>query len=571
MTNAAEPVGQPAGDGTPPATPETQPSSPRRGFRWLLGLSLAPFRKLVRRTRRTGRGLSILLFLVAGIGSALTVGGVLAVGWTETADFCGRCHAMEPELKAYAMSPHRELACAECHVEPGAVGWIKAKVNGTRQLIGVLSGTFPTPIPAPDHADLPPTSETCVRCHDVGQLVTSGGPVKLILREHFRKDEQNTRDTIALVLRPAGFGGTTATRGVHWHIDSEVDYLSGDPRARTIDWVGIRFADGTTEQFVASTQVTVSTDVQPDIDRLKAANAERRLNCIDCHNRVGHGVPSIDDAIDAAIAAGQIDVSLPYIKREASRVLSVDYPSEQDADRAIDGIRTFYTTRYPLVPKLDGPALRTALQDLKGIYRLVATPEMRVTASTYPDNLGHQTSPGCFRCHDGAHYRVVDGALSAESIPSACATCHTFPQIGAVESGVLIGRRPASHDDRLWVFDHKATAFVLDPAGTSCGACHTRTYCENCHKTTAVKVPHDDMVYNHARVIAKTGAQACAACHQAAYCAQCHSNPVLPNQFPDLPPSPDRPTLPLPHSLASPGLSLNQSPGPRPSPVVLPP
>jgi nitrate/TMAO reductase-like tetraheme cytochrome c subunit len=480
----------------------------------------------------------LLLFLVAGIGSAATLGGVVAVGWTETADFCGRCHTMGPELKAHELSPHREVACAECHVEPGIGGWVRAKINGTRQLIQLLTDTFPEPIPAPDHGDLPPTSKTCVRCHDVGQLVANGGPVKLILRDRFRKDQQNTRDTIALVLRPVGFGGTTATRGVHWHVDSEVDYLSSDPRARTIDWVGIKYKDGTTEQFIALTQAAVSTDVQPDIDRLKSADAQRRMDCIDCHNRIGHGIPSIDDAIDAAISAGRIDQSLPYIKREASSVLSVDYASEQDADYAIDGIRTFYTTRYPLVPKLQGPAVSAALQDLKAIYRLVATPDMQVTASTYPDNLGHQRAPGCFRCHDGAHYKIVDGALSAESIPSACATCHTFPQVGATESGVLIGKRPASHDDRLWVFNHKTTAFTLDPAGTSCGACHTRTYCENCHKTTAVQVPHDDMVYNHARVIDKTGAQACAYCHQPAYCAQCHSNPVLPNLFPDLTPEP---------------------------------
>jgi hypothetical protein len=40
-------------------------------------------------------------------------------------------------------------------------------------------------------------------------------------------------------------------------------------------------------------------------------------------------------------------------------------------------------------------------------------------------------------------------------------------------------------------------------------------------------VPHDDMVYGHADVMEKTGAQACAYCHQPAYCAQCHSEDVL--------------------------------------------
>jgi hypothetical protein len=119
--------------------------------------------------------------------------------------------------------------------------------------------------------------------------------------------------------------------------------------------------------------------------------------------------------------------------------------------------------------------VNAAIDDLKRIYRLVATPEMRVSGTTYPNNLGHQSAPGCFRCHDGAHYKVVNDALTDESIPSACATCHTFPQIGSTASGVLIGERPDTHDDRLWVFSHKDSAGTLDPAGTSCGACHTRS------------------------------------------------------------------------------------------------
>jgi hypothetical protein len=130
--------------------------------------------------------------------------------------------------------------------------------------------------------------------------------------------------------------------------------------------------------------------------------------------------------------------------------------------------------------------------------------------------------------------------VTKETIPASCATCHTFPQIGATESGVLIGQRPSSHDDRLWVFDHKAQVASADPTDTTCGACHTRTYCENCHNTPAAKVPHDQMVFNHAQVVKDVGAATCAACHQPVYCAQCHSNDVLPNPYPDqsLEPSP---------------------------------
>ncbi len=470
----------------------------------------------------------------------MTVGGVVAISWTETADFCGRCHSMEPELKAYAMSPHREVPCAECHVEPGVSGWIRAKINGTRQLLLVLAGAFPKPIPAPDHADLPPTSKTCVRCHDVDTLVANGGPVKLVLTARYRTDESNTRDTIALVLRPAGFGGTTDTRGVHWHVDSDVEYTSHDPRAQKIDWVGVKEKDGSYVQYIAASAIGVASDVQPDIDQLKRESTARRMDCIDCHNRAGHGIPTTDQAIDAAITGGQVDQSLPYIRREASDRMSIPYASVADADSAIAGIQSFYDAEYPLLPKLKQDEIDKAIKNLQSIYRLVATPDMQVTAATYPNNLGHQSAPGCFRCHDGAHYKVVDGAVTKETIPASCATCHTFPQIGAIESGVLIGQRPSSHDDRLWVFDHKASVKTADPTDATCGACHTRTYCENCHNTPAAKVPHDDMVYNHAKVIIKIGAQACAACHQPVYCAQCHANPVMPDPFPEqsLEPSP---------------------------------
>jgi hypothetical protein len=45
---------------------------------------------------------------------------------------------------------------------------------------------------------------------------------------------------------------------------------------------------------------------------------------------------------------------------------------------------------------------------------------------TYPNNLGHMDSPGCFRCHDGSHM-TADGK---ETIGQDCDTCH---QLLAVE------------------------------------------------------------------------------------------------------------------------------------------
>ena len=532
LASTPEPGAAEAGAISPAIVPAAAIAAPRRGgLRGVLERAVGSLRHIPHPPAQSKRGLFIGAVLVAGVGIAIAVGGVVAVQWTETADFCGRCHTMDPELKAYEVSPHREVSCAECHVEPGITGWVKAKINGTRQLVEVMLNTYPTPILAPDHAELPSTQDTCVKCHDVEALIRKGGPVRLKLQNRYRPDEPNTRDTVALVLRPTGFGGDAGTRGVHWHIESDVEYTSSDPRAQTIDFVEVTGLDGAKEQFIATSAVGVSTDVQPDIDHLLATDELRRVDCMTCHNRVGHGVPGVDQAIDDGIDADHISQSLPYIKREASAILKTEYASVEDADRAIEGLRGFYEAQYPLVAQGQSAQIDRAIADLKLTYRLIATPPMRVTAATYPDNLGHQTAPGCFRCHDGAHYKVVDGALTDETIPSSCATCHTFPQIGSTESGVMIGERPETHSDRLWVFNHRTEVASSDPTGTTCGACHTKTYCENCHNTSAVKVSHADMVINHAQISRDVGAQSCAYCHQPVYCAQCHADKVMPDPY----------------------------------------
>jgi nitrate/TMAO reductase-like tetraheme cytochrome c subunit len=515
-------------------------------------------RKMPHPPLRSRRGLLVLFALVAGFGAVATVGGVAVVGYTETSSFCGRCHTMAPELKAYAMSPHNQVACAACHVSPGVLGFIKAKANGTKQLLDIATGNFPTPIPPPDHSDLPPVSQTCLSCHSLDQITANGGPVQLVLRPTYSSDKANTAETIAVMIRPAGLGqaGTAnipgapgtpavsaddAVRSVHWHVQEKVTYTASDVASQKIDLVNVAFSDGTTKEYIAGPAVTVSANVQPDVERLKASETTRLMDCISCHNRIGHEIPSVDQAVDQALAAGQISTGLPYIKRDSVALLSADYPSLAAADKAISALRSTYASQYPLVLTTQAAQVTKAIDELKVEYALIATPEMKVYAKTYPDNLGHQTSLGCFRCHDGAHYLVVKGVVTNQTIPSACSTCHTFPQIGASTAAVSfpLGATPADHKDKLYVFNHKDAVSSVEPAGTTCAACHAPSYCENCHNSGAIKVKHDAMLTNHANeVIAAGGTQACAYCHQAVSCAQCHKGPVLkPNALPPTTPS----------------------------------
>ena len=147
---------------------------------------------------------------------------------------------------------------------------------------------------------------------------------------------------------------------------------------------------------------------------------------------------------------------------------------------------------------------------------------MDAAPSDYPSYMGHTDSAGCFRCHDGAHYKIENGALSTEPIPSRCDLCHTFPSVGTRAPNVMIGPPPTTHENPLWVFQHNTMAGSLDVAATTCNACHSQTYCSNCHNSGAASVNQNDMIYDHAKVISDIGQQACAYCHQRPFCETCH-------------------------------------------------
>ena len=327
-----EAVVSPAGE-EPPAPPEKAAIVVRHRH---------PFYLRGRRPRmpRSRRGLVALLMVLAAFGGASIFTGVSLIHWTETADFCGRCHTMTPELQAYEAGPHRDVACAECHVEPGIAGWVKAKINGTKQLIEVVLGTFPTPIPPPDHSEMPAATDTCMTCHDVKSQAVAVLKTQTI----FSEDETNTRQFVGLLVRPGGGDVFNVNRSVHWHVLQDVSYYSADLRSTKIDYVRATQPDGSVVEFISQDKIKVAQDVQPDIDAIVASERKVTMTCYDCHNRAGHNIANPRTSIDQALSTGQMDAKLPFIKREAMRILWAGYPDVAAADTAADQLKTFYAT-----------------------------------------------------------------------------------------------------------------------------------------------------------------------------------------------------------------------------------
>ena len=71
---------------------------------------------------------------------------------------------MNPEFTAYQQSAHARVACASCHIGPGAEWFVRSKLSGAYQIYSVLFNKYPRPIPTPIH-NLRPAQQTCEQCH----------------------------------------------------------------------------------------------------------------------------------------------------------------------------------------------------------------------------------------------------------------------------------------------------------------------------------------------------------------------------------------------------------------------
>lgn len=350
--------------------------------------------------------LIIIFFFLSAFGS------YQAYHYTDSVAFCGQlCHPpMKPEFVAYQNSPHARVKCVECHVGHGANWYVKSKMSGLYQVYATVFEKYPTPIPTPIK-NLRPARETCEQCHWPEQFY--GAQQKYT--SHYLPDEQNTPWDINLLIKTGGgsskFGHSS---GIHWHMNTlfEIEYISTDDKRQNIPW--IRAKD------MVTGEVTVYMSTEEPLEHAFDTYELRTMDCMDCHNRPTHIFLSPNEIVNLAIAVGQVDQSLPYIKKVAVEAMSNEYATVPEA---MDGIATtisvFYRAEYPDVLVDQEEALRESITQLQEAYSRNFFPEMKVSWRNYPDNLGHLNFPGCFRCHDEKH-ESSDGRM----ISRECNSCH---------------------------------------------------------------------------------------------------------------------------------------------------
>ena len=382
------------------------------------------------------RGILLFATLTAVIIGVLGATGFRTVEYMDSPAFCGGfCHTvMKPQYEAYKRSAHAEVRCTECHIGPGASWYVKSKLGGMRQLVAVVNNSFPRPVPAPVQ-NLRPARATCEGCHWREQ---AHGLFLRVYRSYL-PDENNTLHARALAFR-VGTGGSQLEEagGVHWHTSAKVYYSSADKERQIMGRVVVEKPEGKDEW------------VNPDVPIGQDLQKERLMDCIDCHNRAAHKIPAPDRLIDDALAAGRLDVSLPYLKREALRLMGINTNGSVSDSRVLaaswrqagwfEQLREFYRTSYPEVATSREASIQQAIDELKRISALVLYPDMNTSWLTYADNRGHpitggEINTGCFRCHA----KLVN-VTTGEQLPGGlgggeCLTCHNLYDEGAERLG----------------------------------------------------------------------------------------------------------------------------------------
>ena len=355
--------------------------------------------------RRAGLFFAIMTLANVVIGSQLSY---RAVEHMETVQFCGQsCHVMKPEFTAHLLAPHQEIACASCHIVPGASGWLEAKMSGTRQLAAVIFNSFPRPIESAMESNrLVPSADTCEQCHAREKLI---GP-RLRIISKFKDDDVNTRTETVLMMMVGG-GSAGGIHGAHLGLGVHIRYAAADKKRQTIPWVEYRnTTTGIKRTYLASGARSDAVSKLPAFD----------MQCVDCHNRAAHAFEQAGRALDSALASGEIASGLPFVKKAGTELLKAEYKSGEEAEQQIPaGLAQYYLAKYPAIAQQRSVDIQTAGRAIARIYGHNVFPDLKVTWGTYPNNLGHTDFPGCFRCHDADH-----ATSDKKTITQDCGACH---------------------------------------------------------------------------------------------------------------------------------------------------
>ena len=422
-------------------------------------------------------GGAIGLLAFAGIGIALvTAAGIAGWEYSNSNAFCtNTCHAVHPEEPvSHAGSKHARVNCVECHMgRLSTLELMLIKPTHMHELWGMVVG-YERPIHA---KTMRPARDSCEACH--WPEARHSDTVRTKVRYGTDPKSLETRTTLVM---HTGVGEVREanTRGIHWHIVRPLTYVATDDAKQKIPWIQATTLEGKTVTWYDPTSGAMPQDL--------AKLPKRTMDCIDCHNAAGHPFGNPVNRVDQAILEGKISRSLPSIKARAAAIVE-----KASGVSGSEGVRAaeFDKIIAAAAPKDAKPDAAKAEKQFAGEMKKILMSSSfstdKINWKLFPDNVGHNDFPGCFRCHDGKH--LDDGG---NAIRLQCTLCHALPKV-VREDGVRSAvstvspdlTPPSTHEEPNWMHDHRSKV------DDSCKMCHGKiqwgtdggSFCSNpaCH------------------------------------------------------------------------------------------
>jgi len=404
---------------------------------------------------------TVATITAAVIGVAL-LGAAGIAGWeySNSNAFCAAmCHDVHPEeIAAHKQGAHARVNCVECHMGRNSTLHLMAlKPTHAKELWGMIVG-YERPITS---GTLRPSREACESCHYPAVEHHDSVAVKV----QYGTDPQSSESRTKIVLH-TGMDAVRSgyTKGIHWHIQNEVRFVSPDPQRRDIPWVEVVKADGTKVTYTdAETKLTAEQI---------AALPARAMACYDCHNEVGHPFTNPATTVDEAIRTGKIDRKLPDTKARAVALIDKlpEITGETKAREAkVDALLAEASGKAATAAEFK-PAEQKFNTAMREILLAASFREKGFSWKSFPNHTGHADTAGCFRCHDGKHFND-----KGEVIRLQCTLCHALPEVtrenakGSVASLLpekAGEKQPESHQRANFMRTH------ADDVAPECEACH---------------------------------------------------------------------------------------------------
>ena len=360
----------------------------------------------------TWRGAAIICIPVLAL--ALLVLSAYSVKISGHPKFCTSCHYMGDYYTSWQHSSHKDVACIDCHYEPGMTATVKGKMEGMVQLVKYVSHSYGTQ----PHAMISNASCTREGCHDKG-MDQSRKTLLFRGKIRFRHDKHLGEHPRGKVLNCVSCHGQTVA-GQHINV--------GETTCLTCHFYGRG------EQAVAAgdcltchiePQKTV-TFMDHSFNHREFLEGKDSVHCSYCHSQVTHGDGAVSPTRCRSCHRGTMDQIKDQAQFHLVHVAKGHFDCLQCHDEIKHGI---HPAEQQLLASGNCNSChggqRHSLQEK--IYAGTAIPELQAT----PDAM-YTASVACDGCHTDQQVSGFGTVPFTKKISGAkqCADCHGSKMYG---------------------------------------------------------------------------------------------------------------------------------------------